>query len=155
LEAHPHHPSGDGNCAGASGVTAPLTHRSALRASVSHVHRFLFFYAVAPINSGIDASPLIGPAPQKVGLASKVTLPDYQSMNTNRHLGPSPAIKKANGQWTFYVYPDGEEREAGQYETEAEARDARFKAVLSWGANGEKYGSLGVIPKVKRFRELD
>jgi hypothetical protein len=60
-------------------------------------------------------------------------------MNADKQPGPGPAIKKHNGMWTFHVYPDGEEREAGQYETEAEARDARFKVVLRWGANGKKY----------------
>ena len=30
------------------------------------------------------------------------------------------------------------------YETEAEAKDARFKVLLRWGSNGEKYGFLGL-----------
>ena len=64
-------------------------------------------------------------------------------MNTDKHSAPSPPIKKDNGKWTFYVFPDGKEREAGQYETEAAAKDARFKALLRWGSNGQKYGSLG------------
>jgi hypothetical protein len=46
--------------------------------------------------------------------------------------------------WTFHVFPEGKEREAGQYETEAEAKDARFKVLLRWGSNGEKYGFLGL-----------
>ncbi len=36
-------------------------------------------------------------------------------MNTGKHPAPSPAIKKDNGNWTFYVFPEGKEREAGQY----------------------------------------
>ena len=71
-------------------------------------------------------------------------------MNTEKHSAPSPAIKKDNGKWTFYVYPDGKEREAGQYETEAAAKDARFKALLRWGAMGEKYESLDCVSK-QRF----
>ena len=47
-------------------------------------------------------------------------------MNTERHPAPSPTIKKDDGKWTFYVYPDGSECEAGQYETEAAAKDAQI-----------------------------
>ena len=71
-------------------------------------------------------------------------------MNTEKHSAPSPAIKKDNGKWTFYVYPDGREREAGQYDSEAAAKDARFKALLGWGANGERYESSSSITK-QRF----
>jgi hypothetical protein len=46
--------------------------------------------------------------------------------------------------WTFCIFPDGKEREAGQFETEAEAKDARFKVLLRWGSNGEKYPSLAL-----------
>jgi hypothetical protein len=63
-------------------------------------------------------------------------------MNSDKHPAPGPAIKKANGKWTFLIFPDGMEREAGQYETEAAAKDARLKVLLSWGSNGEKYRSL-------------
>lgn len=66
-------------------------------------------------------------------------------MNTAKNPAPGPAIKKENGKWTFYIYPDGTEREEGQYETEASAKDARFKALLRWGANGEEYRPLGRI----------
>jgi hypothetical protein len=62
-------------------------------------------------------------------------------MSSDRHPAPSPTTKKTNGQWTFYVFPEGEQREAGQFETEAAARDARFKTLLLWGSNGEKYPS--------------
>jgi hypothetical protein len=65
-------------------------------------------------------------------------------MNADKHPAPSPAFKKDNGQWTFYVYPDCNEREAGQYETELEARKARFGALSRWGSNGEKYGLWAV-----------
>ena len=63
-------------------------------------------------------------------------------MNTEKHSAPSAPIKKDNGKWTFYVFPGGEEREAGQFETEAAAKDARFKALLRWGSNGQRYESL-------------
>ena len=63
-------------------------------------------------------------------------------MSSDRHPAPGPAIRKTNGQWTFHVFPDGQQCEAGPFETEAAARDARFKTLLRWGANGEKYPSL-------------
>ena len=63
-------------------------------------------------------------------------------MNTDQHPAPGPAIKKDNGKWTFYVFPDGIEREAGQYETEAAAKNDRFKALVRWGSSGERYKSL-------------
>jgi hypothetical protein len=62
-------------------------------------------------------------------------------MITDKHSAPSPLIKKANGKWTFYVFPDGQEREAGQFETESAAKDARFKALLRWGSSGQRYES--------------
>ena len=43
-------------------------------------------------------------------------------MNSDRHPAPGPTIRKPNGQWTFYVFPDGQQREAGQFETEAAAQ---------------------------------
>ena len=69
-------------------------------------------------------------------------------MNTDRHPAPSPTIRKANGEWTFYVFPEGRQQEAGQFETEAAARDARFKTLLLWGSNGEKYPSFENRPRL-------
>ena len=63
-------------------------------------------------------------------------------MNSDKHPAPGPAIKKANGTWTFHIFPNGIASEAGQFETEAAAKDARFKVLLRWGSNGEKYPSL-------------
>jgi hypothetical protein len=62
-------------------------------------------------------------------------------MTTDKHSAPSPPIKKANGKWTFYVFPEGQEREAGQFESESAAKDARFKALLRWGSSGQRYDS--------------
>ena len=61
-------------------------------------------------------------------------------MNQVKQPAPGPTLKRADGKWTFYVYPDGNKHEAGQYETEAAAKEARFAALLRWGSNGEKYG---------------
>ena len=66
-------------------------------------------------------------------------------MNTDKHSAPSPPIKKDNGKWTFYVFPDGEEREAGQYETEAAAKDARFKAFIALGLKRTEIRLAGFI----------
>ena len=62
-------------------------------------------------------------------------------MSTDRHPAPGPTIRKPNGQWTFCVFPDGQQREAGAFETEAAAKVARVHTLLKWGANGEKYPS--------------
>ena len=64
-------------------------------------------------------------------------------MNTDKHPAPGPAVKKGNGKWTFHIFPHGLDCEAGQYETEVAAKDARFKALLRWGSNGETYPPLG------------
>jgi uncharacterized protein YfaP (DUF2135 family) len=64
-------------------------------------------------------------------------------MNTDKHPAPGPTVKKENGKWTFYVFPDGQEREAGQYDTESAAKDARVRVLLQWGSNGKKYAFLG------------
>ena len=71
------------------------------------------------------------------------------SMNADKQPGPSPALKKPDGKWTFYVYPEG--KEAGQCEAKATATEARFKAVIRWGANGQKYGPMGVITRQSLF----
>ncbi len=63
-------------------------------------------------------------------------------MNSEKHPAPGPAIKKADGKWTFHVFPEGLQREAGQYDTETAAKDARYRVLLQWGSNGKKYASL-------------
>ena len=64
-------------------------------------------------------------------------------MNYDKQPAPGPTTRKPNGFWTFHIFPDGQAREAGQFETEAAATEARFKTLLRWGSNGEKYPSLG------------
>lgn len=63
-------------------------------------------------------------------------------MNSEKHPAPGPTIKKADGKWTFHVFPEGQQREAGQYDTETAAKDARYRVLLQWGSNGKKYASL-------------
>lgn len=65
-------------------------------------------------------------------------------MNTEKQPAPGPTIRKANGKWTFYVFPDGQQQEAGQYDSEMAAKDARFKVLLQWGSNGKKYAPLNL-----------
>ena len=49
--------------------------------------------------------------------------------------------------WTFYVYPEGVAREAGDYINEDEAKEASFKVLLIWEANGCTYGPIAAITK--------
>jgi hypothetical protein len=63
-------------------------------------------------------------------------------MNIEKHPAPGPTIKKADGKWTFHVFPEGQQREAGQYDSETAAKDARYRVLLQWGSNGKKYASL-------------
>jgi hypothetical protein len=63
-------------------------------------------------------------------------------MNIEKHPAPGPTIRKPDGKWTFYVFPEGQQREAGQYESESAAKDARYRVLLYWGANGKKYATV-------------
>jgi hypothetical protein len=71
-------------------------------------------------------------------------------MNADKQPAPSPTIRKANGTRIFHVYPGGIELEAGPYETEAAAKEARLAVLIRWGSNGEKYGSLAGITGITR-----
>jgi hypothetical protein len=65
-------------------------------------------------------------------------------MNSDKQPAPGPTIKRSDGKWTFYVFPDGHQQEAGQYDSESAAKDARFKVLLQWGSNGKKYAPVNV-----------
>ena len=71
-------------------------------------------------------------------------------MNTDKHSAPSPPIKKDNGKWTFYVFPDGEEREAGQYETEAAAKAAEERL----SSNGIASMRTKTLPREAYWRTM-
>ncbi len=58
---------------------------------------------------------------------------------------PGTAFKKENGMWTFYVYPDGVQREAGDYPDEETAKDWSIRALRIWEVNGYKDGPIGII----------
>ena len=64
-------------------------------------------------------------------------------MSNEKQPAPGPTIKKPNGKWTFYVFPNGEQQEAGPFDSEAAAKDARFRTLLQWGSNGNKYAPVG------------
>lgn len=66
-------------------------------------------------------------------------------MSNDKHPAPGPAIRKPNGKWTFYIFPEGEQQEAGQFDTESAAKDARFKTLLQWGSNGKKYAPMTLL----------
>jgi hypothetical protein len=65
-------------------------------------------------------------------------------MNSEKQPAPGPTFKRSDGKWTFYVFPDGQQQEAGHYDSEAAAKDARFKVLLQWGSNGKKYAPIGL-----------
>ena len=69
-------------------------------------------------------------------------------MNPNRDPQPGTAFQKPSGRWTFYIYPDGEQREAGEWADEATAKEASVTALRHWNANdGKQFGSVAVITK--------
>jgi hypothetical protein len=47
--------------------------------------------------------------------------------------------------WTFYVYPDGVPREAGDYASEEAAKEWSARALHHWEVNNYTYGSIGAI----------
>ena len=47
--------------------------------------------------------------------------------------------------WTFYVYPEGVPREAGDYADEETAREWSARALRHWEVNGFTYGPIGAI----------
>jgi hypothetical protein len=61
---------------------------------------------------------------------------------------PGTAFQKPNGSWTFYLYPDGVQREAGDFTDEASASNASVSALRIWEANdGKQFGPVAVITK--------
>jgi hypothetical protein len=68
----------------------------------------------------------------------------------NPHPDPQPGIpfQKPNGSWTFYIYPDGVQREAAEFVDEATANEASVTALRIWEANdGKQFGPVSVITK--------
>jgi hypothetical protein len=55
---------------------------------------------------------------------------------------PSAAFKKENGMWTFFVHPDGIQREAGDYSDEETAEDLSNRERLRWEENGYSYKNI-------------
>ena len=50
-----------------------------------------------------------------------------------------PVYNKALRKWTFYIFPEGVEQEAGDFPDEETARVASWKTYRAWQANGCKY----------------
>lgn len=73
-------------------------------------------------------------------------------MSKETRPGPGPAFKKDNGMWTFYVYPEGVPREAGDYADEETAREWSARALRHWEVNGFTYGPIGAIVSQTFFR---
>jgi hypothetical protein len=69
-------------------------------------------------------------------------------MNPNPDPQPGIAVQKPNGRWTFYIYPDGQQLEAGEWADEVTANDASVTALRLWEANGGKQrGPVAVVTK--------
>jgi hypothetical protein len=67
-------------------------------------------------------------------------------MNPTPDPQPGIAFQKAEGKWTFYIYPDGVQREAGEFADESTANEASVTALRIWEANnGKQFGPASVI----------
>jgi hypothetical protein len=60
-------------------------------------------------------------------------------VNEKTHQSPTTPFCKQNLQWTFYIFPDGVQTEAGDYPDENVARAASWKSYRIWQADGSKY----------------
>jgi len=60
-------------------------------------------------------------------------------MRSAKHPGPTTPFYKAKGKWTFYVFPNGVQEEAGDYRDEESARAASWEAHRAWQSNGRSY----------------
>ena len=58
---------------------------------------------------------------------------------------PGEAFKKDNGKWTFYVYPRGIPREAGDWDDEESAKTESANMLQLWENNGRSYGRAGMV----------
>jgi hypothetical protein len=59
---------------------------------------------------------------------------------------PSLPFQKENGNWAFFIYPQGVETEAGEYQTKETAEQWSIKALRLWQINGQSYsGNIGII----------
>ncbi len=60
-------------------------------------------------------------------------------MKPKTHPGPTTPFYKDKGKWTFYVFPNGLQEEAGEYPDEQSARRACLKTYRAWCARGCRY----------------
>ena len=62
------------------------------------------------------------------------------SMSEKTHQSPTtPFYKKAPRTWTYYIFPEGVQEEAGDFPDEETARVASWKTYRTWQANGCRY----------------
>jgi hypothetical protein len=50
-----------------------------------------------------------------------------------------PFYDKALRKWTFYIFPEGVQKEAGDFQDEETARAASWKSYRAWQANDCRY----------------
>jgi hypothetical protein len=62
-------------------------------------------------------------------------------------MNPQPCCvhQKANGNWTFDIFPNGIKREAGEFPTQEAAEKDLLVALRHWEVNGQDYGNISVI----------
>jgi hypothetical protein len=60
-------------------------------------------------------------------------------MSNQIHPSPTPPFYKGRGKWSFYVFPGGERKEAGEYPNEETAKAASWEVYWVWQANGYQY----------------
>jgi hypothetical protein len=61
-------------------------------------------------------------------------------MNDNTQQSPTvPFYNKALRKWTFYIFPEGVQKEAGYFPDEETARVASWKSYRDWQAKDCKY----------------
>ena len=62
------------------------------------------------------------------------------SMSDKTHQSPTvPFYKKAIRTWTYYIFPEGVQKEAGDFQDEETARAASWKSYRAWQANDCRY----------------
>jgi hypothetical protein len=80
------------------------------------------------------------PFPSSVAWAESTGGAYARHMSDKTQQSPTvPVYLKALQKWTYYIFPEGVEQEAGDFADEETARVASWKTYRTWQANGCKY----------------
>jgi len=66
-------------------------------------------------------------------------------MDKQNNPGPGAVYQKANGNWSFPIFPDGVALDTAEFPSEQAALDARETVRALWLANGERYGTSSIV----------